>query len=150
MEVHNIRKVVIVDDDMDDYMLVKEAMLKVDPAIEVEFIDNCDRAASYSGEDVDLLLLDINMPKYDGFFWLKSIRNKGYSELPIVMYTNSLSPTHMRKAYIDGANLYFAKPDSFNQLISGLKKIVQMDWSRPDEIKGQYTANGQFSRFLTD
>jgi CheY-like chemotaxis protein len=147
IEKKEIRSILVVDDDRDDYELVEEAMRIVDPAVNVDFLTKCEDAKKYSWNQVDLLLLDINMPHDDGFAWLKGLRDNGYEKLPIVMYTNSLSPTHIAKAYNEGANLYFSKPESFPSLVKGLKELLQMDWSDPIEITKEYVAQGKYKVF---
>ena len=142
-----IRKILIIDDDMDDYILLKEAMKKVDESVSINYINSCEEIPKYKGQQFDLLLLDINMPKYDGFVWLKGIREKGYHSLPIVMYTNSQSPANMRRAYSEGANLYFPKPETFTELINSLKTLLSLDWSHPPEITSKYSSNGAFTGF---
>ena len=142
-----VRSILVIDDDREDYELISEAIYEVDPEISVYFLDRCEEAEKYKGYSFDLVLLDINMPYHDGFYWLKTIREKGYSSLPIVMYTNSLYPGHIAKAYQEGASLYFPKPDSFQHLLDALKKLVCLNWSNPGSITQRYLRNGQYLTF---
>jgi DNA-binding response OmpR family regulator len=142
-----IRSIAIIDDDREDYELVLEAMQQVDPAITVRYISTCEQALQLGQADFDLVLLDINMPQQDGFSCLKSIRARGYNMLPVVMYTNSLSPLHIARSYEEGANLYFSKPDSFTDLIRGLKTLVLMDWSDPSSITSKHCQQGDYTTF---
>jgi CheY-like chemotaxis protein len=103
----NVRSILIIDDDEDDFELVNEALQEINPSISVTYINSCEQVLQYRNQSFDLILLDINMPLHDGFFWLRSIRDHGYKDLPIIMYTNSLSPAHISKAYEEGANLFF-------------------------------------------
>jgi DNA-binding response OmpR family regulator len=146
----SIRSILLIDDDRDDYELVMEAVKEVDPAITVYFISKCEEAVQYKGQTFDLVLLDINMPQHDGFAWLKGIREHGYSDLPIVMYTNSLSPVHISKAYEAGANLYFSKPESYSKLIKGFRKLIEMDWSNPVSITANYRHQGRYKTFQVE
>jgi DNA-binding response OmpR family regulator len=121
----------MVDDDRDDFELIVEAIQQIDPEISVQFLDRCEDSHKYEKRSFDLLLLDINMPFHDGFSWLRGIRKSGNTDLPIVMYTSSANPANIAKAYHDGANLYFTKPDSFDELVLGLSTILKVDWSDP-------------------
>ena len=143
----NIRSLLVIDDDKDDFDLIAEAVQLIDPSIEVSFLDRCADAHLYKHHSFDLVFLDINMPQHDGFSWLKGIRESGYEDLPIIMYTNSLRPDHIMQAYKGGANLYYAKPTSFNDLIKGLKEIISFDWTDPLSITEAYAYNGQYSIF---
>lgn len=147
--IKEVRSIVIIDDDYDDFELVYEAIQEINPGIELHYINNCDRALEFKSFPVDLVLLDINMPHHDGFYWLKCIRDKGY-DLPIIMYSNSLSPSHIVRAYQEGANLYFSKPESFSNLIKGMKKLIQFDWSIPALVTGNYVEKGQYRAFQPD
>jgi DNA-binding response OmpR family regulator len=144
---NSVHAILVIDDDMDDYELVAEAVRDIDPAISVSYFNSCEQAKDADSEAYDLVLLDINMPKHDGFDWLKGIRAKGLNQLPIVMYTNSLSPAHISRAYKEGANLYFSKPENYPGLIKGLKQLIEMDWTDPVSITEQYHQQGKYSAF---
>ncbi|MGZ8545463.1 MAG: response regulator [Flavisolibacter sp.] len=148
--IKNIHSIVIIDDDYDDFELVYEAIQEINPEIELHYVNNCDKAMELKNAPVDLVLLDINMPHHDGFYWLKNIRENGYKDLPIIMYTNSLAPSHIVRAYQEGANLYFSKPETFPNLIKGLKKLIQFDWSQPALVTGHYVEKGHFRVFQPD
>ena len=147
IEEGDIRSIMVIDDDRDEFLLILDAMKQIDPGITVYFADSCEEAKKFRNHKVDLVLLDINMPQHDGFSWLRSIREKGYHDLPIVMYTNSMSPLHITKAYNDGANLYYVKPDNFKRLINGLSKLLSMDWSQPAKITENYHHSGKSLTF---
>jgi len=149
MQVSNklIRSVLVVDDDRDDFELVEEAMKEVDPDVNVDFLSSCEEGKNYPWTGVDLLLLDINMPHHDGFAWLKGLREHGLDRLPIVMYTNSLSPAHISRAYTEGANLYFAKPESYPSLVKGMNGLLSMDWSDPSGVTKEYVDTGKYRVF---
>ncbi len=149
METKNsgMRSILLIDDDKDDYELVLEALREIDADISVSFINTSEDAKRHVGKKFDLVLLDINMPVWDGFKWLRSIREQGHTSLPIVMYTNSRSPAHIAKAYEEGANLFFAKPESFPSLIKGLRTLINLDWSDPFSITVKYKQQGNYQVF---
>lgn len=149
-ETKPITSILVIDDDDDEFELVSEAVSEIDPAISVSFLDRCDRVSQYKDKQFDLVLLDINMPFHDGFDWLKGIREKGLADLPVIMYTNSLYPGHISKAYQEGANLYFVKPDNFNSLVKGLRKLMSLNWTNPFLIKENHFQNGKFIPFQVD
>ncbi|RYY21975.1 MAG: response regulator [Chitinophagaceae bacterium] len=142
-----VNSILIIDDDIDDYELVAEAVRDIDPGITVSYFNSCEQARDADGNLFDLVFLDINMPKHDGFSWLKGIRERGHKKLPVVMYTNSMSPAHISRAYTEGANLYFSKPETYPGLLNGLRQIIGMDWSDPSSITRQYNSQGKFSTF---
>ena len=142
-----MRSILLIDDDMDEFELVLEAVKDIDPEISVYYLNRCEDRENYREQSFDLVLLDINMPFHDGFYWLKGIRKNGYDQVPVVMYTNSQSPAHILKAYAEGANLYFTKPESFPSLKKGLKKLIHLDWSNPFSITERHFQNGKYMPF---
>lgn len=147
MHQRTVRSILIIDDDQEDYEFLQEALQEIDPEISVSHISKCEEGVQHKFPQFDLVLLDINMPLHDGFYWLRSIRSLGYNNLPVIMYTNSLSPAHIAKAYDEGANLYFSKPERFPQLKQGLKDLIRMDWSDPFSITEEYCAEGRYKTF---
>ncbi len=142
-----IRSILVIDDDSDDFELVSEAVREIDPRITVAFLDRCEDAVKYKDQSFDLVLLDINMPHYDGFHWLKGIRENGPENLPVVMFTNSSNPASIAKAYGNGASLYFIKPASFREMITGFRKLMALDWADPVSITQQHRQNGTYVPF---
>lgn len=132
------RAILLIDDDRDDFELVQEAIHEIDPDISVLFLSECEQAIQYKHQAFDFVLLDINMPRHDGFFWLQTIRKYREAKLPVIMFTNSASPAHINKAYHDGANLYFSKPGTFSDLKKGLKELINIDWSDAAAIPEKY------------
>lgn len=145
-----IRKVVMVDDDMDDFLLFEEALKRVDPTIKVRYlssINDIPEKGSYTLPD--LMFLDINMPDKNGFDWLNLMRRNGYS-IPVIIYSTASNPAYVEKAYKEGANVYMPKPESFNTLQQALASLLQLNWLEPEAIKETMCSNGQFSVFTAN
>jgi chemosensory pili system protein ChpA (sensor histidine kinase/response regulator) len=74
----------------------------------------------------DLVLLDIEMPRMDGFEFLSTIRSqKGRTDLPIVMLTSRSGDKHRGKATALGATDYMVKPFQEDVLIRNIERLVQ-------------------------
>lgn len=85
-----------------------------------------------SNEQPGLLLLDIRLPKKDGFEVLQSIRkNKNLSALPVIMFTNSANAEDCKRSYALGANAYIRKPGNFKTFSEMIQNICQF-WSQVD------------------
>lgn len=71
----------------------------------------------------DLILLDINMPKLNGFEVLKAIKNDlNYSYIPVIMLTSSQNEKDIATSYRFGAASYIPKPvcyDNFVEIVDG-------------------------------
>ena len=58
----------------------------------------------------DLFVVDINMPKLDGFGFLKEIRSQNIVQIPAIMVSTEAESDDRQQAYRAGANLYLIKP----------------------------------------
>jgi CheY-like chemotaxis protein len=78
----------------------------------------------------DLILLDINLPKIDGFNVLKKIKeDPDYKDIPVIMLTSSRNEGDMVNSFKYGACSYIQKPVSFQQFVeiaSGFKFYWQI------------------------
>src|SRR5918998_1242608 len=94
----NFKKVLCVDDDIDDQLIVLETIQEIDDSIEVatalnghEALDFLEKAKS-EGDLPCLIIMDINMPLMDGKQTLIEIKkDKDLDGIPVVMFTTSSS-----------------------------------------------------------
>jgi two-component system, chemotaxis family, chemotaxis protein CheY len=61
-------------------------------------------------EPFDLYLVDINMPKQDGYGFLSELRGRELPQNPAIMISTEAAADDRRRAYAAGANLYLIKP----------------------------------------
>jgi len=74
----------------------------------------------------DLVLLDIEMPRMDGFEFLSTIRGqKAHANLPIVMLTSRGGDKHRDKAKALGVTDYMVKPFQQETLIDNIDRLVK-------------------------
>ena len=79
---------------------------------------------------LDLMLLDIEMPRMDGFEFLASIRAQSVNaDLPVVMLTSRGSDKHRDKARALGATDYMVKPFQEDTLTRNIDRLVKL-WRR--------------------
>ena len=125
-------KILIVDDDLDDREIIRDAFLTTSEDQEYLFIENGDKLIEYlEAESNDylpsLILLDLNMPGKDGRETLKEVKsNKRYQCIPILVFTTSSSVRDKKTAYELGANCFITKPDTFNKLVDLAKSINRL------------------------
>ncbi len=73
----------------------------------------------------DVILLDVEMPRMDGYELLSTIRaNPAHSHLPVVMLTSRAGDKHRRKAMELGANAYLVKPYQPAELLKVLREAA--------------------------
>lgn len=130
----NIKTIVLAEDDEDDYLLFKEAISDHLAVLNLIWVkDGVELMQILQRNDgliVDILFLDINMPRKNGFECLTEIRkNADLKDLPVVVCSTSNDSALVSWMYNCGANLYLSKPPSFQQLKSVIEKAITMDWN---------------------
>jgi CheY-like chemotaxis protein len=144
-----IERLVLVEDDPDDCFLFRKALADITDSLQVQFVTDCDLLISTLDSFLpQLIFMDINMPKKSGFICVDEIRGLSrHASLPIIMYSCASEPLQIQKAYAIGAHLYLLKPDSYDELVESLQKILGLDWSVPDLIRQQHWQQGAYLPF---
>ncbi len=77
---------------------------------------------SYS--EIDLVILDLNLPKVDGMGFLKLFKkNSMYSSVPVVILSTSSDRRTMAEAYKNGASGYITKHISYDKFVDEIKQL---------------------------
>ena|SRR5690625_2622345 len=121
--VSDLKTIFSLDDDENDSLLLESALKAAGFNGMLEFASDVQDAIEFlSSERVsvpDLVLIDINMPRQNGFECLKWLRShKALQNVPVAMFTTSSDPGEIAKAYECGANWYLVKPLTYNELVS--------------------------------
>ena len=110
----------LVDDDEDDQHLVRSAFLDCQPSITIVVLDDGEELLPKLIEAdtlPQLILLDVNMPRKNGFDTLEQLRSiADYAHLPVVMLTTSSSEQDRQRSLALGANHFLTKPLTYQQL----------------------------------
>ena len=85
--------------------------------------DGVDALAQLYEQTPDIVLLDVEMPRMDGFEFASIIRNDAqFKHLPIIMITSRTGDKHRQRALTIGVNAYFGKPYQDDELIISMKQ----------------------------
>ena len=128
-------KVLLVDDDHEEYELINSAFEKLKIPANVMQIENCtDVAGTIKRHKPDIVFMDINMPLINGIECLKSVRaDQHFQHLPIIIYSTSSNLKDIHESFRHKANLYVVKPDNLRKLTASLEKVLSFDWNlKPD------------------
>ncbi|MDD2370911.1 MAG: response regulator transcription factor [Firmicutes bacterium] len=125
-------KILVVEDDKDIQELVSE-ILKSEGYKVLTAGNGLDGYQIYKEEKLDLLILDIMMPKMDGYQLAKLIRKKD-EKLPIIMLTALEEEYDEIKGFEIGADDYITKPFSFNVLIRRVNALLKRTKTERKEI----------------
>jgi DNA-binding response OmpR family regulator len=75
----------------------------------------------------DLVLLDVMMPRRDGYEVCQTLRATGWQDLKIVMLTAKGRDTEVAKGLAVGADAYVTKPFSTRELVEKVRAMLQED-----------------------
>ena len=141
------KKVLLVEDSKDDILLIQRAFSKTKLSDKYELIiaQDGNQALSYlydpknatvfqHGNLPMILLLDLNLPKINGFEVLQRIRSDEKTKfIPVVVFTSSKEDNDIIKSYILGANSYVRKPIDSEKFAKILQQIV-IYWGDVNEL----------------
>lgn len=72
----------------------------------------------------DLYLVDINMPKLDGYGFLRELRSQDMPQAPAVMISTEAQAQDKRRAWEAGANFYLVKPIKPDVLLAYIRLLL--------------------------
>ncbi|MDR0239225.1 MAG: response regulator [Deltaproteobacteria bacterium] len=79
----------------------------------------------YSMETVDLIVSDVNMPRMDGFTFIKTLREQdGYKDVPIIVLSTEGKEQDIATGMQLGANMYMVKPAEPAKMIRNIKMLL--------------------------
>ena len=79
----------------------------------------------YAANHVDLVISDINMPRMDGFTFIKTVREQpAYRDLPIVVLSTEGQEHDVQQGLSLGANLYMVKPAQPDKMVKNVKMLL--------------------------
>jgi CheY-like chemotaxis protein len=118
--------ILLADDDKDDRLFFKMALDALTISTQFETIADGEKLMAYLFKNAeqlpDVLFLDLNMPRKNGFECLTEIKlNKTLKLLPVIILSTSFEQEVVNRLYQNGAQYFMRKPAEFSQL----KKIIQ-------------------------
>jgi DNA-binding response OmpR family regulator len=120
-------KRILIADDEPNIVISLEFLMKRE-GFEVEIASDGEAALSAITEHApDLILLDVMLPKKDGFEVCQQIRsNPACQSVKIVMLTAKGRDTEIAKGLALGADAYITKPFSINDLVKQMKQLLDV------------------------
>jgi two-component system cell cycle response regulator DivK len=118
--------VLYIEDNPDNMTLVKRA-LEARGYCLLEAVNGLDGVAAAEREEVDLILLDINLPDIDGYEVAKRIRSSTKHTLayiPIIAVTANALKGDAEKALGAGCDVYMSKPINIRELWARVEAFV--------------------------
>lgn len=134
-------KVLMADDDPDDYYLVRDAFELTNFPADLYLVSDGEELMDClfcRGKFVNngnlsnpaLILLDLNMPRKDGWEVLSEIKaTESLRRIPVIIFTTSSEEEDIARSYELGASSYITKPSTFESLI-GLIEVLRRYWTQ--------------------
>jgi DNA-binding LytR/AlgR family response regulator len=134
-----------VDDEPLALEVLKKHIDNIDCLEVVAACSNALRAMDILGsQPVDLMFLDIHMPKIMGTTFLRSLPNP-----PKVIFTTAYKEHALEAFELDAVD-YLLKPISFERLLKAVNKLVQPSNGKQDDQRGQSESANGFTYFRSD
>jgi len=142
--------ILLADDDKADCLLFKDALEELPVSAQLTTVHNGEQLMeelTKKGNTLpDVLFLDLNMPRKNGFASLGEIkRSSELQNLPVIIFSTSSEQESVKNVYRDAAHYYICKPVDFTQLkkviYEGLTLITQKNHSLPLEEKFMITGD---------
>jgi DNA-binding response OmpR family regulator len=116
-------KVLIIDDDLD---LCLGLQIRLQAYYDTYFANDASSGLCVAFTEMpDVVVLDIGLPDYDGYFFLQSLREiPGLAGLPVIVVTARDRFTHEWRCREAGAKLFFQKPIDNRSLSVAIKQLV--------------------------
>ncbi|WP_339924578.1 response regulator [uncultured Cyclobacterium sp.] len=129
-----LANILLVEDNEGDIVLILEAFEELKIKAEINIAKNGQEALDYlfergtknKSKKPDLILLDINIPIYNGHEVLKQIKEDPIlKKTPVIMLTTSTNQKDINKAYQNHCNSYVKKPLNVDEFLDAILKIEQ-------------------------
>ena len=142
-------KILLVEDDLGDVELTRQALSESQLALDLRVVSNGEEALAFlrqegeysSAERPDLVILDLNLPGLDGQEVLAEIRSDQHLNLiPVVIFSTSSDPEDINNSYKLGANCYLQKPADLEEA-PVIVQCLENFWLNVVQL-GQQFSNG--------
>jgi len=112
-----MKRILIVDDAATVRLYHRQVLESAHYEVE-EAVNGIEALEKALVKPYDLLLVDINMPKLDGYGFLRELRKQGDYQPPAIMISTEASAQDRVQAFVAGANYYLVKPIQPHELLS--------------------------------
>lgn len=128
------KTIVLIDDDPDDLDIMKETIEKVAPSTQcISFLYPDEAVRVITTELVvvpDYIIIDMNMPRKTGLDCLLELRaQEEFHDIPIVIYSTTISVALKDTLMKAGATHVFQKPAKYEAWSNVLTKVLKRDWA---------------------
>ena len=120
------KNILYIEDNPDNMLLVQRAVESRGYVL-LKAVNGLDGVEMAENQEIDLILLDINLPDIDGYEVARRLRKSGKSQLayiPIIAITANALKGDAEKALDAGCDVYMSKPINIRELWARLEAYV--------------------------
>ena len=119
------KKILLVDDSRTALMLERSILEKCTPYRCVTAVDGAEALAKAHSEKPDLVLMDVVMPRMNGFEACRKMREDAQtSKIPIILVTTRREEAYTDAGFASGCNDYLTKPINSMELVELLRSYL--------------------------
>lgn len=119
------KKILVVDDERHIVRLVEVNLQRAGYDV-VTAYDGVEALEQVEEEDPDMIVLDVMMPRMDGFDVLKNLQSDPqYKDIPVIMLTAKAQDADIFKGWQSGVSSYLTKPFNPKELLVFVERIFQ-------------------------
>lgn len=119
------KKILVVDDERHIVRLVQVNLEKVGYQV-VTAYDGVEALEQVAKEKPDMIILDVMMPRMDGFEVLKKLQSDAATrEIPVIMLTAKAQDADIFRGWSSGVSSYLTKPFNPRELLTFVERIFQ-------------------------
>jgi CheY-like chemotaxis protein len=124
-----MKNIYLADDDADDRMFFEDALKQLPIPTQLTLSnDGLELMCNLETVIPDVIFLDLNMPRKNGFQCLEEIRSTpNLKDIPIVIFSTTANEDAVNKTYQLGANYYICKPHSFELLVKAIETVLTLE-----------------------
>jgi CheY-like chemotaxis protein len=132
-----VRRILIVEDNRGDVLLVEVALREAGLQFDLIHMSDGEKAVDYlrklpNGSDsasLDLVFLDLNLPKRDGWEVLEELRSVPLQRaVPVVILSSSSAPHDIARAERLGVSRYIRKPSTLDEYLA-IGQTIKQFWA---------------------
>jgi two-component system, OmpR family, alkaline phosphatase synthesis response regulator PhoP len=121
------KKILVVDDERHIVRLVEVNLSRAGYEVETAY-DGVEALEKVKENDLDMIVLDVMMPRMDGFEVLKRLQaDSDTQDIPVIMLTAKAQDADIFRGWSSGVSSYLTKPFNPRELLTFVERIFQSE-----------------------
>ncbi|MEL7339495.1 MAG: response regulator [Bacteroidota bacterium] len=136
-----MRKLIVVEDDLDDFLLLEQALRKAGISNSIFHLKNGDEALAYFTNETEspniweeayppiMILIDLHLVGKDGWYFLSELKSQAVTRaIPLIVLSGVKDEREVNLCYQKGANAFLCKQTDFEGFCKAIQKLKAFWW----------------------